>query len=157
MHSCISHSVQPRGSGTKHPEPPTRRAKVRNCRTPAQRLPRSPSTSLPAPAWGRGGGRRGAQWRPLSGPGGGGCNSCRRRGRCRGIDPSAQPSRGLGAETPAGAEQAAGSAAGRVRPRSPSPYLGLGRRLHTRQPPQRTWGGGPGRGGVSARVSPVDF
>lgn len=113
---------------------------MRVAASPARRLPRSPP-----PAPGSGGGRHRGPWRLLPGPGGC-CCCCCRRGRCRGIDPSAQPSRGFGARAPAGAEQAAARAAGPARHPKLSPYLGLGRGLRTRQPPQRTWGGEAGRG-----------
>lgn len=89
-------------------------------------------------------GCRRALWRRLPGPGGGG-RCCCRRGRCRRIGPSAQPSRGFGAPARTGAKQAAARATGRSRQRTPSPYLGLGCRLRTRQSPLRTWGGGDGR------------
>lgn len=115
--------------------------------TPQKMLPRSP-TALGARMGG------GPPRLPLPRSGGSCCCCCCcRRGRCRGICPSAQTSRGLRPVTRAQAEHAAESSVGHTRQPTPSPYLGLDRRgrLHTRQPPARTGRGsreGPGRRGV---------
>lgn len=53
-HSSTLHSAQPGGSGTKHPEPPARGAKVRKLPHPRPEAASLPSASFSAPAWGRG-------------------------------------------------------------------------------------------------------
>lgn len=163
----VSHLAQPEGPQEEAPTQTwfstlkrcgalrhqTRVLRCGSCRIPTREVPRSPPPASRCPLW-RGWGRRGGRSRTrMAAVALAAAGAVEESAPAR--SPRGAPSRGRGR---AGGRERCG----KCKPPTPRSYLDLGcRRLRTRQPPQRTWGGvgegreGPRRGGASALVSPV--